>query len=71
MIVLTTELQAGDPPLYPYGFPTWFPTWHYQPTYTAPVDSCHHCGMNHSGACPRVQEIEYHENGTVKRVVYK
>ena len=33
------------------------------------VGACGWCSNNHTGQCPRVQEIEYHPNGTVKRVV--
>lgn len=30
---------------------------------------CGYCGcMPHQGICPMVKAIEYHENGTVKRV---
>jgi hypothetical protein len=31
---------------------------------------CRYCGPNtfHSGICPRVEEIEYHNDGTVRRV---
>jgi len=31
---------------------------------------CGHCGLIHGGPCPRVKAIEYHLNGTVKRVEY-
>lgn len=31
---------------------------------------CQHCLGLHTRACPRVAEIEYHEGGSVKRVVY-
>lgn len=31
---------------------------------------CAHCGMLHAGPCPRIKVIEYHPNGTVKRVEY-
>jgi len=31
---------------------------------------CGHCGNFHQGACPRVKEIEYWPNGTIKRVRY-
>lgn len=35
------------------------------------VKSCSYCGMYHPGiACPRVKAIEYHANGTVKRVEF-
>ena len=29
---------------------------------------CGYCGNYHDGMCPRVEEIEYHNDGTVKRV---
>ena len=33
--------------------------------------ACVHCGGVHSGGvCHRVKAIEYHQNGTVKRVEY-
>ncbi len=32
---------------------------------------CPHCGMWHGQVCPRVKAIEYHENGTIKRVEYR
>ena len=34
---------------------------------------CAFCGneMGHLGMCPKVREIEYHPNGTIKRVVMK
>ena len=31
---------------------------------------CPYCGMGHGGTCPRVKAIDYHENGTVKRVEF-
>lgn len=31
---------------------------------------CPHCGFGHTGSCPRIKAIEYHQNGTVKRVEY-
>lgn len=31
---------------------------------------CGHCGGYHIGTCPRVKAVEYHPNGTVKRVEY-
>ena len=31
---------------------------------------CGHCGLWHTGLCQRIKSIEYHENGTVKRVEY-
>lgn len=41
-----------------------------------PAGSCPWCSMPphqttfHSGLCPRVKAIEYHPNGTVKRVEF-
>lgn len=32
--------------------------------------ACSHCGFWHQGACLRIKAIEYHSNGTVKRVEY-
>jgi hypothetical protein len=32
---------------------------------------CGYCGEHHTMVCPRIQEIEYHQNGTVKRVVLR
>lgn len=34
---------------------------------------CRYCGKWHTGngMCPQVKEIEYHPNGTVKRVVLR
>lgn len=32
--------------------------------------NCRYCGYSHDGVCPRVREIEYHQNGTVKRVSF-
>jgi len=31
---------------------------------------CRYCGPHimHSGMCPKIEEIEYYQNGTVKRV---
>jgi hypothetical protein len=34
------------------------------------VPVCQHCGSCHPGACPRIKAMEYHLNGTVKRVEY-
>ncbi len=31
---------------------------------------CPHCGMGHSGTCPRIKAIEYHQDGTIKRVEF-
>lgn len=31
---------------------------------------CPHCGYGHTGTCPRIKAVEYHQDGTVKRVEY-
>jgi hypothetical protein len=33
--------------------------------------ACIHCGFYHAGVCPYVDEVEYHEDGSVKRVKYR
>ncbi len=41
--------------------------WHYQ----ALPSTCGHCGCVHvNQQCPRIKAIEYHPNGTVKRIEY-
>lgn len=35
------------------------------------MQSCRHCGAYHPGRCPRIKAIEYHKDGSVKRVEYK
>jgi hypothetical protein len=32
--------------------------------------ACGWCNGFHDGPCPRVKSVEYHENGTVKRVEF-
>jgi hypothetical protein len=32
---------------------------------------CGHCGFWHQGPCPNVKAIEYHRNGSVKRIEYR
>lgn len=32
------------------------------------MKQCGYCGSFHSGTCPRVKRITYHENGTVASV---
>ena len=51
--------------------PTLLPYW--VPAPAAVPARCAWCGdfHSHTGMCPKVQEIEYHENGTVKRVVMR
>jgi hypothetical protein len=31
---------------------------------------CPHCGMGHTGTCPRIKAIDYYPDGTTKRVEY-
>lgn len=31
---------------------------------------CPHCGSFHTTTCPRIRAIEYHSDGTVKRVEF-
>jgi hypothetical protein len=31
---------------------------------------CGHCGGYHTAQCPRIKAIEYHPNGTIKRIEY-
>ena len=40
---------------------------------TSAVAKCSHCGSvwPHPGICPSVKAIEYHPDGTVKRVEYR
>lgn len=37
------------------------------------LKACQYCGpsISHSGVCPRVKAIEYHENGQLKRVEFR
>jgi len=60
-------------PLARFGEPFWQGPHRVQSTAapsTAPV-RCSWCGGFHDTFCPQVHEIEYHENGTVKRVVMR
>lgn len=62
---------AGDPPIWnwPWGVSYSFPS---PPTYTWSVPRCPACGACHTDECSRkVKAIEYHENGTIKRVEYE
>jgi hypothetical protein len=34
------------------------------------LESCPWCDGSHTGRCPQVKALEYHENGQVKRVEY-
>ena len=31
---------------------------------------CPHCNYGHAGTCPRIRAIEYHPDGTIKRVEF-
>jgi len=33
--------------------------------------TCQYCGMTHKGTCPRIRAIEYHDNGTIKRIEFR
>lgn len=35
-----------------------------------PTPVCPYCGMGHSSICPRVRAIEYHPDGSTKRVEF-
>ena len=37
-------------------------------TSTSGLPTCPYCGSYHQTVCDRVEEIEYHKSGTVKRV---
>jgi len=32
------------------------------------IYQCGFCNAYHTGVCPQIEEIEYHENGMIKRV---
>lgn len=40
-------------------------------TTTSALKPCGYCGAIHTSMCPRVVAIEYHPNGTIKRVELK
>lgn len=31
---------------------------------------CPHCGMIHDTTCPRIKAMEYHQDGTIRRVEF-
>lgn len=39
-------------------------------TTASPVRNCPHCGIYHQTTCPRIRAIEYHQDGTIKRVEF-
>lgn len=40
-------------------------------TYAQVEPGCPYCGFSHQGVCPRVEEMEYHPDGTLKRVKFR
>lgn len=38
--------------------------------YTSTPAICPHCNYGHAGTCPRIKAIEYHPDGTVKRIEF-
>lgn len=34
------------------------------------MEKCKHCGFMHEITCPRIKAIEYHADGTVKRIEF-
>lgn len=46
----------------------WPAPWPSQLSLYPPV--CGHCGGWHEGICPRIKSVEYHSNGTVRRIEY-
>ena len=36
----------------------------------APMQSCPHCGLIHHTTCPRIKAIEYHADGSTKRIEF-
>ena len=68
---------------HPYHDPFWYqPTrWDWGPTYSPGIttaadyksETCRYCGLIHTdpGICPRVKAIEYHPDGTIKRVEFR
>lgn len=39
-------------------------------TNNTPFLRCSHCGLLHLTTCPRIRSIEYHPDGTVKRIEF-
>lgn len=52
-------VYIGDPP----------PNWQWPSGQTITV-GCPHCGGTHPGQCWRIKSIEYHDNGSIKRIEY-
>lgn len=44
--------------------------WQMYSTTNVTLSNCPYCGNIHAGQCPRIKAIEYHENGTVKRIEF-
>jgi hypothetical protein len=41
---------------------------YFSPNYDANYSWCPYCGNVHNGMCPRIQYIEYHQDGRIKSV---
>lgn len=41
-----------------------------EPFTTTGTPTCSYCGLLHTGTCPRVKAIEYHDNGLIKRIEF-
>jgi hypothetical protein len=71
-LTVGSRLHEHDIPHATFGGPGWSghgiqPTpVYYQPT----LSLCPYCGLYHAGVCLRVKSVEYHENGTIKRVEF-
>ncbi len=59
--------MAGD--IWPANPLGWQPVWQ-GPLSSVPFSACPYCGHWHQGMCLRVKSVEYHDNGSVKRVEF-
>ena len=59
----------------PLHYGGWWPEEQYETRLdcnTTPYDVCPKCNISHGGAlCPFITAIEYHPNGTIKRIEWK
>ncbi len=46
------------------------PKWVHTTTDINMPSACPHCGVGHIGTCPKIRAIEYHPDGTVKRIEF-
>jgi hypothetical protein len=37
---------------------------------TGNTPRCEWCGQSHTAKCPLIKAVEYHENGTIKRIEF-